>query len=297
MGSVHALSLHGGQVPDGVLVAVCDIAPSRRQWAEEALPDVAVFDNFDDLLAADIAEAVVIATPHYFYPPMAIAAFAKGLHVLSEKPGGVQVSEVERMCAAAKASGKVFGVMFNQRTHPLFRRVREIVQGGELGALKRVQWTVTNWYRTQDYYNSGGWRASWTGERGKLVLEDNKLHFWKLPTSEREFCFGGEIPAVDYLEITPNEQETAHNGILRNFTGAVLRGEELLAPGYDAINELSLSNAAYLSAWTGETVSLPFDTARFDALLAEKAATSAYQPNKATNEADGVYKNRWNVNR
>lgn len=372
MGSAHALSIHSGQVSGGVLAAVCDIAPSRRLWAEENLTGVAVFDSFDDLLAADVADAVVIATPHYFHPPMAIAAFARGLHVLSEKPGGVQVSAVQEMCAAAKASGMVFGVMFNQRTHPLFFRTREIVRGGELGELKRVQWTVTNWYRTQEYYNSGGWRASWAGEgggvlinqaphqldllqwicgmpaavwadcsvgkyhrieveddatvfakyasgatatfitttgeypgtnrleiageRGKLVLEDNKLRWWRLPTSEREFCFDGEIPAADYIEITPTEPETAHNGILRNFTNAILHGEELLAPGYDAVHELTLSNAAYLSAWTGETVSLPLDTARFDALLAEKAATSTYQPDKVINEADGVYKNRWNVN-
>jgi predicted dehydrogenase len=372
MGSAHALSIHSGQVPGGVLVAVCDTAPSRRQWAEKALPGVAIFDNYDDLLAAEMTDSVVIATPHYFHPPMAIAAFARGLHVLSEKPGGVQVSAVQAMCAAAKASGKTFGIMFNQRTHPLFRRAREIVRGGELGALKRVQWTVTNWYRTQEYYNSGGWRASWAGEgggvlinqaphqldllqwicgmpatvwadcavgkyhhvevedeatifakyengatatfitttgeypgtnrleiageRGKLVLEDNKLRWWKLPISEREFCFSGQVPQTEYTEILPTEQETAHNGILRNFTDAILLGEPLLAPGYDAIYELTLSNAAYLSAWTGETVSLPLDTARFDTLLAQKAATSSYQPEKVTEEADGVYKDRWNVN-
>lgn len=371
MGSAHALSIHSGQVPGGVLVAVCDTAPSRRQWAEENLSGVTVFDNYEEMLSADIAEAVIIATPHYFHPPMAIAAFAHGLHVLSEKPGGVQVSAVKNMCAAAKESGRVFGVMFNQRTHPLFARARQIVQGGELGEVKRVQWTVTNWYRTQEYYNSGGWRASWAGEgggvlinqaphqldllqwicgmpktvwahcavgryhhveveddatifaelengatvtfitttgeypgtnrleivgdRGKLVLEENKLRWWKLPTSEREFCFAGEVPEVDYVEIGQAEPETAQNGILRNFTNAVLHGEDLLAPGYDAIHELTVSNAAYLSAWTGERVALPLDTARFDAILAQKAAASSYHPDRVTTEADGAYKDRWNV--
>ena len=372
MGSVHALSIHSGKVSDGVLVAVCDIALPRRQWAQENLPGVEIFENFDDLLAAEVAEAVIIATPHYFHPPMAIAAFARGLHVLTEKPGGVQVSAVQAMCAAAKASGKVFGVMFNQRTHPLFRRAREIVRGGELGALKRVHWAVTNWYRKQDYYDSGVWRASWAGEgggvlinqathqldllqwicgmptkvwadcavgkyhnieveddvtifakyengatatfitttgecpgtnrleiageRGKLVLEDNKLRWWKLPKSEREFCFDGDVPAAEYTEIVPTEQATAHNGILRNFTNAVLEGEELLAPGYEAIYELTLSNAAYLSAWTGELISLPLDTARFDALLADKISSSSYHFDQTTVEADGEYKSRWNVN-
>ena len=372
MGSAHALSIYSGQVVEGVLTAVCDIAPPRRQWAEDTLPGVAVFDNYDALLAADKADAVIIATPHYLHPPMAIAAFARGLHVLSEKPGGVQVSAVQQMCAAAKASGKVFGVMFNQRTHPLFRRARDIVQCGEIGALKRVQWTVTNWYRTQEYYDSGSWRASWAGEgggvlinqaphqldllqwicgmpntvwahcgvgkyhrieveddatvfmtyengatatfitatgeypgtnrleivgeRGKLVLENNKLRWWKLPRSEREFCFDGDVPEAEYIEITPDKRESAHNGILRNFTNAVLHGDELLASGYEAICELTLSNAAYLSAWTGETIALPMDTARFDALLAKKAADSAYRFDKVVEEADGSYKSRWNVN-
>ena len=372
MGSAHALSLYSGQVTDGVLAAVCDVAPSRLQWANETFSNVEIFDNYDALLAADKVDAVIIATPHYLHPPMAIAAFARGLHVLSEKPGGVQLSAVEQMCTAAKVSGKVFGVMFNQRTHALFARAREMVRGGELGGLKRVQWTVTNWYRTQEYYDSGAWRASWAGEGGgvlinqaphqldllqwicgmpnavwahcgvgkyhrieveddatvfmtyengatatfiattgeypgtnrleiagecgKLVLEDNKLRFWKLPRSEREFCFDGDVPKAEYIEITPDKQETAHNGILRNFTNAILHGDELLAPGYDAIHELTLSNAAYLSAWTGETVALPMDTAQFDALLAQRAATSTYQSDEITEQADGSYKNRWNVN-
>ena len=371
MGSAHALAIQGGQVPGGVLVAVCDTAPSRRQWARENLPDVSIFDNFDAMLEADLAEAIIIATPHYFHPPMAIAAFARGLHVLTEKPGGVQVSAVRAMCDAAEKSGKTFGVMFNQRTHPLFAHAREILRGGELGALKRVQWTVTNWYRTQAYYNSGGWRATWAGEgggvlinqaphqldllqwicgmpksvwahcavgkyhlieveddatifaeydngatatfitttgeypgtnrleiagdRGKLVLEENKLRWWKLPTSERDFCFDGEVPTAEYVEIGQTEAETAHNGILCNFTNAVLHGEELLAPGCETIHELTISNAAYLSAWTGERVTLPFDEARFDAILAKKIAASSYHPEQVTAEADGVYKDRWNV--
>ncbi len=372
MGSAHAGAIADGQVPRAVLTAVCDISPARRQWAAEHLPDVAVFDDYDAMLAAEVADAVLIATPHYCHPPMALAAFARGLHVLTEKPAGVQVSAAAAMNEAAKASGKVFGVMFNQRTHPLFRRARAIVRGGELGGLKRVGWTVTNWYRTQGYYNSGGWRASWAGEgggvllnqaphqldlwqwicgmpstvwadctvakyhhieveddamlfatyengatatfitttgeypgtnrleivgdKGKLVLEDNKLRWWKLGYSEREACVSGELPPIVYEEIVPDAPETAHNGILRNFTAAILDGEELLAPGYEAINELTLSNAAYLSAWTGERVTLPLDTARFDALLKERVERSAYRSDKVTTEADGVYKDRWNVN-
>lgn len=372
MGSAHAKSLHGGKIPEATLTAVCDIDPARLAWAEENLPGVRTFATYDEMLAWDGFQAVIIATPHYFHPPMAMAAFARGLHVLSEKPGGVQASAVEQMCRAARQSGKVFGIMFNQRTHPLFRKTRELVQSGQLGELKRLQWTVTNWYRTQAYYDSGSWRASWAGEgggvlinqaphqldlwqwifgmpcevwadcrcgkyhhieveddatiyakyengatatfitttgeypgtnrleivgdRGKLVLEDNKLRWWKLPRPEREFCFDGEVPAVEYEEILPDGKETAHNGILTNFTAAVLHDEELLAPGYDAIHEITISNAAYLSAWTGERISLPLDTARFDDLLAERVQQSAYQQKTVTSTADGRHKDRWSVN-
>ncbi len=374
MGSAHAEAIYGGLIDRMRLVAVCDIAEPRRLWAQQRLEGVAVYDSYDAMLDANVADAVIVATPHYYHPPMAIAAFEHGLHVLSEKPGGVRVSHVQEMCDAAKKSGKVFGVMFNQRTHPLFQRARQIVQGGELGELKRLQWTVTNWYRTQQYYDSGTWRATWAGEgggvlinqaphqldllqwifgmpqsvwahcaearyhnieveddatifaryangatatfitttgeypgtnrleivgdRGKLVLEDNKMRWWRLDRAEHEVRFerGNSLPEVAYEEILPDHPEEAHKGILRNFTRAILDGTDLLAPGYDAVGELTISNAAYLSAWTGEIVPLPLDTARFDELLAQHAAKSAYRNAEAVCEADGAYKNRWSVN-
>ncbi len=371
MGSAHANSLYEGLIPGAKLSAVCDVDSARLAWARENLPGVETYDDYDALLADGIAEAVVIATPHFLHPPMAIAAFEKGFHVLTEKPGGVQLSAVQAMCDAAKASGKVFGIMFNQRTHPLFQKARELVQSGALGEIKRLQWTVTNWYRTQGYYESGGWRASWAGEGGgvlmnqaphqldlwqwimgvpvtiwahcdcgkyhhieveddatifatyangatatfitttgeypgtnrleiagdlgKLVLENGKLHWWKLPCHEREFCFSGEVPGSQYEVLAPEGKETAHNGILSNFTAAILYGEPLLSPGCDAVGEAMLSNAAYLSAWTGETVTLPLDTARFDELLAQRVAASQYKGGQVTSTADGVHKTRWNV--
>lgn len=372
MGSAHALSLAAGNIPEATLTAVCDIAPDRQQWAKEKLPGAAVFDTYEAMLDSGLAEAVLIATPHYFHPPMAIAAFAHGLHVLTEKPGGVQLSAVQEMCRRAKESGKVFGVMFNQRTHPLFRRAKEIVQNGALGEKKRLQWTVTNWYRTQAYYDSGTWRATWSGEgggvlinqaphqldlwqwifgmptavwasctcaryhaieveddatifaryadgstatfitttgeypgtnrleivgdRGKLVLEEGKLRFWKLMKPERECCRENITdPKVTYEEIVTEEREEGHNGILRNFTSAVLHKTPLLAPGEDTAYELAISNAAYLSAWTGETVALPMDTARFDALLAERVAACGSHKKSGGEVADGQHKSRWDV--
>ena len=89
------------------------------------------------MIDSGVCDTVIVATPHYFHSPIAIYAFEKGKNVLTEKPAGVYTKQVEEMNAAAKKSGKVFGIMYNQRTNPKFQKMREIVQSGELGQLKR----------------------------------------------------------------------------------------------------------------------------------------------------------------
>jgi predicted dehydrogenase len=71
--------------------------------------------------------------------------------------------------------------MFNQRTNDLFQRAREIIRGGQLGELKRSVWIITNWYRTQHYYDSGSWRATWAGEGGGVLLNQapHNLDLWQ----------------------------------------------------------------------------------------------------------------------
>lgn len=174
MGSAHLTNIQTGKVPNVQLTAVCDKNPARLSFATERINTIRCYERLEDLLAANqseqFADALLIATPHYFHPPMAIAAFEAGLHVLSEKPAGVRVSDVLEMNAAADRSGKVFGIMFNQRTGELFRKAREMVQDGTLGAPRRLTWIITNWYRTDAYYKSGDWRGNWAGEGGGVLL-------------------------------------------------------------------------------------------------------------------------------
>ena len=142
-------------------------------------------------------DVVEIATPHYFHPPIAIDAFKLGVNVISEKPAGVYTKAVEEMMAAAKASGKEFGMMFNQRTNPMYQKMREMVQGGELGKLYRCVWIITDWYRTQSYYDSGEWRATWDGEGGGVLMNQcpHQLDLWQwifgMPTRIHAFCHEG----------------------------------------------------------------------------------------------------------
>ena len=319
----------------------------------------------------------MIAVPHPLHSQIAMGALAAGLHVLVEKPIDVSLSIGRALCDFADRSGLVLAVMLNQRTNPLFQKARDIVQGGQLGELKRIVWIITNWYRTQHYYDSGTWRATWAGEGGgvllnqaphnldlwqwicgmpktvaascdiaryhrieveddatiftryengatgvfitstgetpgtnrleiagtlgKLVLEGGKLKWWKLNQPEDVVRYSSDeeflhVP-FDYTELLPEGKESAHAGILQNWADAMLTGAPLLSSGRGALNELAISNAAYLSQWQGNIpVELPMDCATFDRLLAEHQKRSVLKQERTVTETSTGYSKRWQVN-
>ncbi len=199
MGNCHAQEIKKGVVPGMVLTAVADIKPERLEWAERVLGDeVARFATAEELMDSGLVDAILIAVPHYFHPPYAIMAFERGLHVVCEKPAGVYTKAVKEMNAAAKASGKTFAMMFNQRTNHLFRKMKEIIASGEMGAIKRTNWLITDWYRAQSYYDSGDWRATWSGEGGGVLMNQapHNLDLFQwiagMPTRVRAFCHNGK---------------------------------------------------------------------------------------------------------
>ncbi len=182
MGSAHCKNIEEGHCPDVELVAVADIKPERLAWARQELPESVVhFDSAEALIDSGAVEAVLIAVPHYQHPSIAIYAFEHGLHVLTEKPAGVYAKQVREMNAVADRAGKKFAIMWNWRTHPLFIRLKEILDSGEYGQLRRVNWIVTCWYRSQAYYDSGDWRASWKGEGGGVLMNQcpHQLDLWQ----------------------------------------------------------------------------------------------------------------------
>ena len=171
MGSGHIRNILEGKCPDIVVSAVADRKESRRDWAKEVLPDAAIFNEGSELIASGACEAVLLAVPHYQHPPLAIEAFEHGKHVMCEKPAGVYTLQVRDMMAAAdKHPELTFGMMFNQRTNCLYRKAKELIEEGAIGEMKRMNWIVTDWYRTQFYYDSGAWRATWAGEGGGVLL-------------------------------------------------------------------------------------------------------------------------------
>lgn len=159
-----------GLCPEIELVAVSDKREARHKWIKEKATNVTVFDDGFKLIDSGLVEAVIIATPHYQHPVLSTYAFEKGLHVMCEKPAGVYTKEVRVMNEAAEKSGKTFGMMFNQRINPVYKKMKELVSSGKYGEIRRVNWIITTWFRTQYYYDSGHWRATWAGEGGGVLL-------------------------------------------------------------------------------------------------------------------------------
>lgn len=181
MGTGHAGNVASGKVPNMTLTAVCDISPERREVCGKNHPDVKIFENAEELFASGLCDAVIIAVPHNDHPPLAISAFSHGLNVITEKPAGVYTKQVLEMNEAAKNSGKLFGIMYNQRTNPIYQKIKEMVNDGSLGNIKRVEWTITNWYRSQAYHDSSAWRSTWKREGGGALINQNphQLDLWQ----------------------------------------------------------------------------------------------------------------------
>jgi predicted dehydrogenase len=215
MGTVHARHLLEGKVARAQLTAVCN--PHPEKFAQ--FPGARGFTDTESLLASGAVDAVVIATPHYSHTALGIEALDAGLHVLVEKPISAHKADALRLLAAHRNPRQIFAVMFNQRTDPRYRELRRMVQVGELGAVRRINWIITDWFRTQAYYQSVAWRATWAGEGGGVLLNQSPhqldLLCWifGLPASVRAFCQFGRFHPIEvedsvtaYLEYADGAQ-------------------------------------------------------------------------------------------
>lgn len=181
MGLGHIRNFVEGKMPEIEITAAADIDAAKFKNAHDKIPGLACFNTSTELINSGLCEAVLIATPHYFHPTIAVEALNAGLHVMSEKPAGVYTKNVRELIDIANKSDKTYAIMFNQRTNCVYRKVKELVSSGEYGEIKRVNWIVTDWFRTQSYYNSGGWRATWAGEGGGVMLNQcpHQLDLWQ----------------------------------------------------------------------------------------------------------------------
>ena len=374
MGSGHAKRIAEGNCPDFVLSAVADINPKRLEWAKNELGEsVKKFDSAEAMLDSKEIDACIVAVPHYDHPKYVIECIERGIHVMCEKPAGVYTKQVREMNEVAKKHPDVvFGMMFNQRTNCVYKKMRELVQSGDFGQIRRTNWIITDWYRPQAYFDSGSWRATWSGEGGGVLLnqaphnldlwqwicgmpskisakmkfgkwhdievEDDVTAYCEYPNGatgvfitttgdakgtnrfeiqldrsriiadysglsvlefdmpEPEFSRTNKIPfgnvGAHELKIELDGSNPQHDGVLRAWGGAILRGEPLVAHGSEGIFGLTISNAMHLSAWTGREVDLAeFDEDLFYDELKKRIAVSRRKENVVEQVADtsGTY--------
>ena len=205
MGIVHLKHFFEGKIENGVCTAIADLNEEKLRVAREKYPaDYEVFARGEDLIDNAKVDAVIVAVPHYDHPALSIRAMKRGLHVVCEKPAGVYTKQVKEMNAVAAECSTLFTMMYNQRTNPLYIKMREILASVEFGEIRRVNWIITNWFRTQFYYDSGSWRATWKGEGGGVLLNQcpHQLDLLQwicgmMPTKIRAFCHFGKWHKIE----------------------------------------------------------------------------------------------------
>jgi predicted dehydrogenase len=231
MGQVHADSIASGKICRCKLAAVCDPDPEiMRRY-----PHAKAFLSSSALIQSGEADAVMVATPHFSHTTIGIEALRAGLHLLVEKPLSVHKADCERLIAAHRSKKQIFAAMLNQRTDPFFIKLRELIRNGELGTIRRINWIITNWFRTEAYYASGGWRATWSGEGGGVLLNQcpHQLDLWQwlfgMPLKVRAFCNVGR-----YHDIEVEDDVTAYFEYENGTTGVFITstGE---SPGTDRL--------------------------------------------------------------
>jgi UDP-N-acetyl-2-amino-2-deoxyglucuronate dehydrogenase len=181
-GGYYAGFLAEARVKNMVIGALCDNDPAKKSMCAEKYPDIPFYDNYIDMLESGTVDAVVTCVPHFLHPEVGISALRRNIHALVEKPAGVYTKQVKELNEFAATKPELtFGIMFNQRTNPLYQKVKELIDKDEIGAIRRTNWIITTWWRPQGYYDQSAWRATWGGEGGGVLVNQapHQLDLWQ----------------------------------------------------------------------------------------------------------------------
>ncbi len=200
MGTGHAKNFFAGKIENAYISAACDIDPRKLELFRERFGDsIDYYTDAEQMFRSGKIDVAMICTPHYIHPDLAILAMDSHLHCIVEKPAGVYTLQVKKMLERASSADTVLGIMFNQRTNPAFKKMKSMIADGMIGEIKRTNWIITDWYRTQQYYDSGAWRATWVGEGGGVLYNQAPhqldLFQWIIgmrPSKLRAFCHFGK---------------------------------------------------------------------------------------------------------
>ncbi len=264
----HIENIVNMHVLSAEIVAIC----SRTKTDLCSKYDLTHFTDYKSLIDSAELDAVIIATPTMSHFEIAKYALQNNLHVMLEKPMGLSSYEGELLIDYQTENSK-FALMLNQRTDPLFIKMKEIVESGVLGEIQRTHWTMTNWFRPEIYFQVSDWRATWKGEGGGLLVNQaiHNLDVFQwicgMPSELHSFCEFGK-----YHDIEVEDEVTAflryQNGATGMFVGST--GESPGVNRFDIIGDLG---------------SLLFDSGKLT-LITNSQSTSAF--NQQTNDMFGM---------
>ena len=264
----HLAYIREGEVPGCEVTALCSRQASPLS-SESGLPH---FNDYRQLIDSGLCNAVLVATPTFTHFEVGKAVLDAGLHLMMEKPIGLSVQEGEQLLAR-QTQEQVFALMLNQRADPLFTLIRDILQEGRIGPITRTQWTMTNWFRPEVYFQVSDWRATWRGEGGGLLVNQciHNLDIFQwlcgMPEQVSAWCEFGK-----YHDIEVEDEATAYLRYAGGATGMFV-GSTGEAPG---VNRLDI---------IGDRGSLHFDGERLKQVL-NSPATSDY--NRDTRDMFGM---------
>ncbi|SEL91388.1 Predicted dehydrogenase [Alkalibacterium putridalgicola] len=181
-GGMYAKFIKDGMVPNMEIAAICDIDVSKKETVDAEYQGVPFYEDYIEMLDSGKVDAIITTVPHYLHPEMGIAALKRDIHALVEKPAGVYTKQVKELNEFAASKPELtFGIMFNQRNNPLYKKIKEIVDNGDIGKIRRTNWIITTWWRPQPYYDQSEWRATWGGEGGGVLVNQapHQLDLWQ----------------------------------------------------------------------------------------------------------------------
>ena len=294
IGRVHAKNIQDGLVEDCELVAVAN--QPLESLDDFAAQQIACFDDGSALIESGLADAVLIALPTMLHAPLGIQALEAGLHLMMEKPLACHKAEGERILAARQRDDQVVSLMMNQRTHPCYARIKQWIDEGAVGELQRVSWTMTNWFRSEIYYQSSPWRATWKGEGGGVLMNQCPHNIdvlqWLvgMPSSIRANCSFGKYHDIE-VEDEVNAYFEFPNGATGQFSAST--GESPGSNRLEIVGDLGTvitdGNEARLIRNSGSVSAFSRST---DEMFGSPETTDeVFQPAEAVNQHAAILNN------
>lgn len=170
-GTTYAEFIKAGKIPQIEIGAICDINTEKKNEVENHYPNVPFYNDYIAMLESGDVDAIVTTVPHYLHTEIGIAALERDIHALLEKPADIYAEKVKEISElAASKPHLTFGIFFNQRTNPLYQKVKSLIDDDVIGNIRRTNWIITTWWRPQAYYNQSSWRATWSEEGGGVLV-------------------------------------------------------------------------------------------------------------------------------